>query len=135
MEIYQTPKPWGTYEVLLDDKLTKVKRITVYPGHRLSLQSHEHRQEQWTIIEGKLTVVLGDEQLIFYPGESVHIPLGAKHRAWNKGDEIVQFIEVQTGTYFGEDDITRYEDDYGRDGDGIESKMTITAIIDSKQHC
>jgi mannose-6-phosphate isomerase len=123
MEIYQTPKPWGLYEVLLDDELTKVKRITVYPGHRLSLQSHEHRQEQWTVIEGKLTVVLGDEQLIFYPGESVHIPLGAKHRAWNKGDEIVQFIEVQTGTYFGEDDITRYEDDYGRDGDGIESKM------------
>ena len=76
MEIYQTPKPWGTYEVLLDDELTKVKRITVYPGHRLSLQSHEHRQEQWTVIEGKLTVVLGDEQLIFYPGESVHIPLG-----------------------------------------------------------
>jgi mannose-6-phosphate isomerase len=91
MEIYQTSKPWGTYEVLLDDKLTKVKRITVYPGHRLSLQSHEHRQEQWTIIEGKLTVVLGDEQLIFYPGESVHIPLGAKHRAWNKGDEITPF--------------------------------------------
>jgi mannose-6-phosphate isomerase len=87
------------------------------------LQSHEHRQEQWTVIEGKLTVVLGDEQLIFYPGESVHIPLGAKHRAWNNGDDIVQFIEVQTGTYFGEDDITRYEDDYGRDGDGIESKM------------
>ena len=120
---YQTPKPWGTYEVLLDDELTKVKRITVYPRHRLSLQSHEHRQEQWTVIEGKLTVVLGDEQLIFYPGESVHIPLGAKHRAWNNGDDIVQFIEVQTGTYFGEDDITRYEADYGRDGDGIESKM------------
>ncbi len=107
-------RPWGCYDVLLDTDFTKVKLITVAPQQRLSYQSHEKRQEQWTVVKGRLTVVLDNEQLIFYPGESVLIPLGAKHRGWNETDGIVQFIEVQTGEYFGEDDITRYEDDYER---------------------
>ena len=107
-------RPWGCYDVLLDTDFTKVKLITVAPQQRLSYQSHEKRQEQWTIVKGRLTVILDEDHLVFYPGESVHIPLGAKHRAWNETDEIVQFIEVQTGEYFGEDDIIRYQDDWDR---------------------
>lgn len=107
-------RPWGMFEVLLDAPECKVKRITVAPNQRLSYQSHTKRQEQWTVVKGRLTVILDNEQLIFHPGESVHIPLGAKHRAWNETDEVTQFVEVQTGTYFGEDDIIRYEDDYER---------------------
>ena len=107
-------RPWGSYEVLLDTVYCKVKEIIVQPGQRLSYQSHEKRQEQWTIVKGRLTVILDEDHLVFYPGESVHIPLGAKHRAWNETDEIVQFIEVQTGESFEEEDITRYQDDYER---------------------
>lgn len=107
-------RPWGMYEILLDSDECKVKRITVAPKQRLSYQSHTKRQEQWTVVKGTLLVVLNDEHKIVCEGESIHIPLGAKHRAWNKLDKICQFIEVQTGTYFGEDDIVRYEDDYKR---------------------
>ena len=108
-------RPWGRYEVLLDAESTKVKLITVEPQRKLSYQSHEKRQEQWTLVKGKLTVVRDNvEYTLDTPGESFTIPKGSKHRAWNKTDEPVQFVEVQTGTYFGEDDIIRYEDDYGR---------------------
>ena len=108
-------RPWGMYQVLLDTDFTKVKLITVAPGSRLSLQSHKKRQEQWTLVRGTLTVVLNDiEYTLAATGESIKIPLGAKHRAWNKTDKLVQFVEVQTGQYFGEDDIIRYEDDYER---------------------
>lgn len=107
-------RPWGCYDVLLETPYCKVKEITVDPGQKLSYQSHEYRQEQWTVVKGKLTVVLDDETVTIPAGHSIHIPLGAKHRAWNTTDEPISFIEVQTGTYFGEDDITRYEDDYGR---------------------
>ena len=107
-------RPWGCYDVLLDTDFTKVKLITVAPGQRLSYQSHKKRQEQWTVIKGALLVVLDDEHHIVCEGESIHIPRFAKHRAWNKLDKDCEFIEVQTGTYFGEDDIIRYEDDYNR---------------------
>ena len=107
-------RPWGKYEVLLDADNVKVKRITVNPGQRLSYQYHNKRKEQWTIVEGNLTIVLDDEKVFRNKGESITIPLGAKHRAWNETDEPVIFIEVQTGTYFGEDDIIRLEDDYAR---------------------
>lgn len=107
-------RPWGYYKVLSDKPDHKVKRIVVYPGKRLSLQSHEHRYEEWTIISGHPTVSLNDKELFLHPGQSVHIPLGAKHRVSNPGEDKVVFIEVQTGTYFGEDDIKRYEDDFGR---------------------
>ena len=107
-------KPWGTYEVLLDTFYTKVKEITVEPGHRLSYQSHTKRQEQWTVVTGNLTVIIDGKEHTVYNGKSIHIPWGCKHRAWNKTDDTVKFIEVQTGTYFGEDDIFRYEDDYER---------------------
>ena len=86
-------RPWGKYEVLLDAPYVK---------------------EQWTVVKGNLTIILDDDKVFRYPGESIHIPMGAKHRAWNETDEEVVFIEVQTGTYFGEDDIIRIEDDYDR---------------------
>ena len=107
-------RPWGMFEVLLDAPDCKVKRITVAPNQRLSLQSHKHRQEQWTIVKGNLTVQINDFSKDYSVGESIFIPLGAKHRAFNRTNEPVMFIEVQTGTYFGEDDIIRYEDDYNR---------------------
>ena len=108
-------RPWGYYTVLLDAPYCKVKEITVEPGHRLSYQSHTKRQEQWTVVTGNLTVIIDGREHTVYRGKSIHIPWGCKHRAWNKTDDIVQFIEVQTGTYFGEDDIIRYEDDYKRE--------------------
>jgi len=107
-------RPWGRYEVLLDAEFSKVKLITVEPQRKLSYQSHEKRQEQWIVVQGTLTVVLDGKVFSIPEGDSIHIPLGSKHRAWNNTDKPVQFIEVQTGSYFGEDDIIRYEDDYGR---------------------
>ena len=108
-------RPWGEYEILLDEKDVKVKRIRVKPNSRLSYQYHHKRQEQWTVVSGNLTIVLDDEKVFRSPGESIKIPLGARHRAWNETDEDVVFIEVQTGRYFGEDDIVRIEDDYNRE--------------------
>tara|TARA_Y100000114_G_scaffold32932_1_gene28307 strand:+ start:287 stop:634 length:348 start_codon:yes stop_codon:yes gene_type:complete len=107
-------RPWGMFEILLEAPECKVKRITVAPGQRLSYQYHTKRKETWTVIKGNLTIILDEEKLFRGPGQSVKIPLGAKHRAWNETNELVQFIEVQTGTYFGEDDIIRIEDDYKR---------------------
>ena len=107
-------RPWGTYEVLLDDVNVKVKRITVNPNSRLSYQYHQKRREVWTVVSGELTIILEDNKLFRGEGQSVRIPLGDKHRAWNETDKPVIFIEVQTGTYFGEDDIIRIKDDYGR---------------------
>tara|TARA_Y100000356_G_scaffold29053_1_gene21039 strand:+ start:341 stop:718 length:378 start_codon:yes stop_codon:yes gene_type:complete len=107
-------RPWGEYEILLDEKNVKVKRIRVKPNKRLSYQYHNKRREQWIVVQGNLTIILDDEKVFRSPGESIHIPLGAKHRAWNETDEDIVFIEVQTGTYFGEDDIVRLEDDFDR---------------------
>lgn len=110
-------RPWGKYYVLEDEANYKLKRIEVNPGHRLSYQYHHHRQEFWTIVQGEAVVVLdGVEHEVKY-GESIFIPLGAKHRIENRSSELLVFIEVQTGTYFGEDDIVRIEDDYDRDGE------------------
>ena len=107
-------RPWGKFEVLLDASDVKVKRITVNPGQRLSYQYHMKRKEIWTVVSGMLTIMLEGEKLFRGKGQSVRISQGDKHRAWNETEGIVQFIEVQTGTYFGEDDIVRIEDDYKR---------------------
>lgn len=108
-------RPWGKYYVLEDESHYKLKRIEVNAGHRLSYQYHHHRQEFWTIVQGEAVVVLdGVEHTVKY-GESIFIPLGAKHRIENRTDELLVFVEVQTGTYFGEDDIIRIEDDYSRE--------------------
>ena len=108
-------RPWGEYEILLDEWNVKVKRIRVKPGQRLSYQYHNERREEWIVVKGNLTIILDDDKVFRYPGESIYIPLGAKHRAWNETSEDVIFIEVQTGRYFGEDDIVRIEDDYNRE--------------------
>jgi mannose-1-phosphate guanylyltransferase/mannose-6-phosphate isomerase len=107
-------RPWGSFEVLLDGKDLKVKRLIVLPGQRLSYQSHTRRDENWTIIKGLAEITLNDEVKTLKAGEHIFIPRLAKHRVANRGKEDLVFVEVQTGTYFGEDDITRYSDDYGR---------------------
>ena len=107
-------RPWGKYFVLEDEPNYKLKRIEVNPGHRLSYQYHHHRQEFWTIVEGEAVVVLDEVEHVLKYGESIFIPLGAKHRIENRGSELLVFVEVQTGTYFCEDDIVRIEDDYLR---------------------
>lgn len=107
-------RPWGEYWVLEDAETHKVKRILVYPGKRLSLQYHHHRAEVWTVVSGVGTITINDEIKDFKAGEVAQIPLGAQHRMENKTNEPVVFIEVQHGTYFGEDDIVRVEDDYNR---------------------
>ena len=123
-QAYDDERPWGSYVVLLDSPACKVKEITVKPGQRLSLQSHEQRQEHWYVVSGRAAATLGkrdvsNERLadILIPlaaGESIEIPRGYKHRIANPGTDPLVFIEVQTGDYFGEDDNTRYEDDYDR---------------------
>jgi len=107
-------RPWGYYEVLSDRPDHKVKRIVVHPGKRLSLQRHTHRAEHWTIISGSPLVTCNDDEIPLQPGDSINIPLGAKHRIFNPGFEPVVFIEVQTGDNFAENDIQRFEDDFGR---------------------
>jgi mannose-6-phosphate isomerase len=107
-------RPWGFYEILLDTEYTKVKQITVNPEQRLSYQYHNQRKLHWTIVQGSATIILDDEKMFRNQGESIHIPLGAKHRIINEGESPLIFIEVQVGEYFGEDDIIRLQDDYGR---------------------
>jgi mannose-6-phosphate isomerase-like protein (cupin superfamily) len=106
--------PWGKWEVLLSVRGYKVKRISVKPGQRLSYQKHAKRQEHWFAVEGKGIVVLDGKEIILEPGEAVDIPAEAAHRAINPGLELFVFIEVQRGSYLGEDDIVRLEDSYGR---------------------
>ena len=107
-------RPWGQYWVLEDTDTHKVKRIEVNPGGRLSYQYHHKRAEVWTIVEGVGRITLDGEVKDYKAGEVAVIPLGAKHRIENTTDENCVFIEVQHGTYFGEDDIVRIEDDYNR---------------------
>ena len=110
-------RPWGSFTVLDDTQSDhKVKRIVVEPAKRLSYQQHAYRAEHWYVIDGVATVILDGAELTRRPGESVDIPIGAAHRCENHGEVPVVFIEVQTGTYFGEDDIVRLEDDFGRAG-------------------
>ncbi len=108
-------RPWGSFTVLDDETSDhKVKRIVVAPGKRLSYQTHSQRAEHWFIVSGIATVTLDGDELTCTAGQGVDIGLGVAHRCENRGTEPVVFIEVQTGTYFGEDDIVRLEDDFGR---------------------
>lgn len=107
-------RPWGSYEVLAEAPNSKVKRITVNPGQELSLQLHYHRAEHWVVVNGTALVTQGEEERLLHEDESVYIPLGVKHRLQNPGCLPLQIIEVQTGSYLGEDDIVRFEDVYGR---------------------
>jgi mannose-6-phosphate isomerase len=107
-------RPWGFYVVLSDELDHKVKRIVVYPGKRLSLQRHRHRSEHWHIVRGQALVSLDNKDVPLKKGMSIDVPLGAAHRIKNTGTQNLVFIEVQQGDYFGEDDIERLEDDFGR---------------------
>jgi mannose-6-phosphate isomerase-like protein (cupin superfamily) len=107
-------RPWGFYEVLSDLADHKVKRITVYPGKRLSYQRHRKRSEHWHFVSGHAVVTLEGRDVPLGPGESIDIGCGDAHRVANPGEEEAVFIEVQRGEYFGEDDIERLEDDFGR---------------------
>ena len=116
MALERDERPWGMFEVLAEDDGYKVKRIEVKPGQRLSLQSHERRSEHWVIVSGMALATVGEQQIALRPNQYILIPLQTKHRIANPGDELLVFIEVQSGSYLGEDDITRYEDDYQRAG-------------------
>ena len=107
-------RPWGNYTVLSDEDDHKVKRLVVHPGKRLSYQKHARRAEHWYIVSGTATVTLDGTDHQVGPGEAIDIGLGTAHRCANHGDEDVVLIEVQSGDYFGEDDIVRLEDDFGR---------------------
>jgi mannose-6-phosphate isomerase len=111
-------RPWGSYTVLSDEAHDhKVKRLVVHPGRRLSYQRHAKRAEHWFIVAGTAEVTLDGVVTTLEPGQSIDIPLEGAHRIANAGDTDVVLIEVQHGTYFGEDDIVRLEDDYGREVD------------------
>ncbi len=112
--MYSETRPWGSFHVLDEQPGFKVKRISVTEGGRLSLQSHKFRSEHWTVVNGIATVTVGLEVKELTRGQSVDIPLGAKHRLENLHNGIVEIIEVQFGDYLGEDDIIRYDDAYAR---------------------
>ena len=111
---YKEERPWGWFEILFDEAQLKIKRILVKPGKRLSLQSHEHRAENWVVIQGQALFTLDEKTFSLGPRQAVFIPEKIKHRMENPGQENLIFVEVQTGTYLGEDDITRYQDDFNR---------------------
>ncbi len=118
-------RPWGYYESIYQASGFQVKRIGVYPGQRLSLQMHHHRAEHWVIVKGRARVVRNEETLELDENQSVYIPKEAKHRIENIGPELLEFVEVQYGSYLGEDDIVRFQDDYGR-----EKKRTATVDLE-----
>ena len=109
-------RPWGAFFILDEGTNFKVKRIEVLPGKRLSYQRHTRRSEHWFVTQGTAKVTLNDREILLKTGQSVDILVGDKHRVENPGSETLIFIETQTGDYFGEDDIQRFDDDFGRAG-------------------
>lgn len=107
-------RPWGSFTTLEMGDAYQVKRIRVQPGKRLSLQSHRHRSEHWVVVRGEALVTIGEQERRLQTGETAFIPSGTRHRLENTGDELLEVIEVQNGSYLGEDDIVRYQDDFGR---------------------
>jgi mannose-1-phosphate guanylyltransferase / mannose-6-phosphate isomerase len=108
-------RPWGTYRPIHSGHRVQVKHITVKPGGKLSMQMHHHRAEHWVVVQGTARVVRGEEELILTEDQSTYIPLGTAHRLENPGKIPLHLIEVQSGSYLGEDDIIRFDDHYGRD--------------------
>jgi mannose-1-phosphate guanylyltransferase/mannose-6-phosphate isomerase len=107
-------RPWGWYDRLDQGERFQVKRIGVKPGASLSLQKHQHRAEHWVVVKGTAEVTRNDEVMLLQENQSTYIPLGALHRLHNPGKDELEIIEIQSGTYLGEDDIIRLEDQYGR---------------------
>ena len=114
MMTYKEEGPWGIFEILNESDSFKIGKITVYPGKRLSLQSHEKRSEHCVILQGSRIVNQDDKETNVSKDIHIFIPMGQKHRIHNTGTENLAFIEIQTGSYFGADDIIRYEDDFDR---------------------
>ena len=115
-ELEKSERPWGRYEVLQESSTHKVKCIWMKPGSRLSYQRHKHRAEHWFIVQGTGEITIDGQISKVKPGDTVEFAIGVLHRLTNTGDKEIIFIEVQTGSYFGEDDIERLEDDFGRAG-------------------
>lgn len=109
-----TIRPWGRFEVLIERREYKIKRILVLPAQRLSLQRHRFRSEHWFILSGEALVTKDGEEISLSAGQSIDIPVQAAHRIKNTGTEDLIFLEIQTGSYFGEEDIERLADDYQR---------------------
>ena len=107
-------RPWGAYSVLIEGEKYKVKRFTVDPGQKMSLQKHGRRSEHWVVVKGQVIVTRGEEHMVLGPNEGTTIPIGMIHRVENRGSVPAELVEVQLGEYIGEDDIVRYEDQYGR---------------------
>ena len=107
-------RPWGSYTVLEEGEFYKIKRVTVLPKKKLSLQMHYHRSEHWVVVKGTAKVTIGDKEFLVKNGESTFVPAGSLHRLENPGLLPLEVIEVQIGEYLGEDDIVRFEDDFGR---------------------
>ena len=107
-------RPWGTFTVLDEGEKFKVKRIEVLPGKRLSYQKHSKRAEHWVVVQGTAKVTLDDREIIVSTGDAIDIATGSAHRVENPGTDMLVFIEVQRGSYLGEDDIVRLQDDFGR---------------------
>jgi len=107
-------RPWGKFEIFITGKNYQVKRLTVNPKQKISLQSHNHRSEYWVVVTGTAKVTLGSKEKILQKNESVFISPKRKHRLENPGKNTLEIIEIQNGDYLGEDDIIRYEDIYNR---------------------
>jgi mannose-6-phosphate isomerase-like protein (cupin superfamily) len=107
-------RPWGNYTVIDEGQHYKVKRLVVLPGKRMSYQLHHQRDEHWMVVQGQAQVTLEGKESIVETGRTVDVPVGAAHRIANPGSETLVLIEIQRGSYLGEDDIVRLEDDYGR---------------------
>ena len=108
-------RPWGSYQTVHAGHRVQVKHIMVKPGGKLSLQMHHHRAEHWVVVQGTARIRRGDEELMLTEDQSTYIPLGTLHRLENPGKIPLHVIEVQSGPYLDEDDIVRFDDDYGRD--------------------
>ena len=107
-------RPWGYYESIIDDKRWQVKLINVKPGEKLSLQLHHHRSEHWVVVNGTAKVEIDNKEFMLHENQSSYIPIGSKHRLSNPGQIPLKLIEIQSGSYLGEDDIQRFDDNYGR---------------------
>jgi mannose-6-phosphate isomerase len=112
--IERTERPWGWYETVSEVSGNKVKRIRVHPGQKLSLQKHHQRAEHWVVVLGRAQVTVGERVVELVPGQHIDIAIGEVHRLANQTPDPVEIVEVQFGSYLGEDDIVRLQDDYGR---------------------
>lgn len=107
-------RPWGCFTILYESNETKIKMLNIKSNSVLSLQRHNHRSEHWTVISGKVTIQVGEDKKILEQKHTAYVPQGEWHRIWNDTKEEAHIVEIQTGSYFGEDDIERKEDVYGR---------------------